>query len=199
MKRLGFLMAGPAFCIFACGGLVVPTSDDKTIVPVDGSVPADSSAKNDVTRDACAPQLAKSVGEHACSHGTEGPFLSVVPSVTGLGVSISLVHASYELLFAEGVSEGAVEYQPARDGQHALFSSGLEVLEARERSGELLAISTKSSEFDCPAFDAVRVFNAIAGQPLVLRVRSKAPKAFLFVEHIDSFERPWTQSCADDL
>jgi hypothetical protein len=199
MKPFGFLLSGLTFCILACGGLVVPVSEDEPLVPVDGSVLSNGAASWDAARDACAPRLANSVEEHACSHGTQGPFASVVPSVIGLGVSISLVHVSYELLFPEGVSEGAVEYQPARSGQHALFSSGLEILEARDRGGKALEISTKSSEFECSAFDAVRIFGAVAGQPIGFRVRGKMPKALLFVEHIDSFERPWARTCSDDF
>jgi hypothetical protein len=187
-----------AFGAAACGGRVaqdfgVTGSPEDAAGPIDGS----TRESRDASADACAKRLSASVAEHACSHGTEGPFASVVPNASGEGASVSQVHVSYRVLFAAAPFEGTVEYRPARDGQHAIFVENLEVLDAIDRDGGRLTVQPTTSALACSVFDGVYVMEAPIGSTVLLKLRSNAQRARLFVEHLGSFERPWTPSCGE--
>jgi hypothetical protein len=149
-----------------------------------------SSSRSDLTANGvgtCTEVDAEEV-EHACIHGSAGPFRPVKAS-TSAPPDVSRPHTTYrvelEALDAEQFG-GAVAFLPAESGEYAIYASA-DVPEIQVmRDGEPVAYecSTPVPTNLCGALRRLRVADLEAGKPVALTfLPSTTASVVLVIEH----------------
>lgn len=126
--------------------------------------------------------------EHACLHGTAGPFQSVLAS-TATPPDVSRAHTTYRVqleALAGGQFGGAVSFVPAEAGEYSVYASAdiPEIQLTREGVAIDFECSTPVPTELCGSLRRLRVADLPAGAPVVLGFTSSAAtEVVLVVEH----------------
>lgn len=215
-RRLGRAAApaivSAALIAFAgCGGRMEEVTEPSTTTPpsnvpdrgVEGGPAPDAAVADADPPDACVPELGSKVVGHACSHGTHGPFESVVAAdgAASAAPAVNVVHRTYEVVMpsASPPWSGAVGYAPSRDGRHAIFTAPLVGLRIFSGDAEVSAVHRQDvSDAACAALDQAVVAPLAKGQPVRIELSDSPEREVkLFIEHLGTFDGDaWASSCA---
>jgi MYXO-CTERM domain-containing protein len=192
-----------------CGGRVAileAPNEDASGIGVGARPGADAStdldgASTDASVDACDRVLGEKVIEHACSHGTHGPFDTVVGAeASGTPPSVNIVHHTYEIVMpAEAPPyRGAVTYTPERQGPHVLFTQPRVDLRVLSGTVALPLEYREAVAKTCAAFDEAMVVPLSKEEVIRVEIdRSPTREVKLFIEHLGTFgDEAWGTNCS---
>jgi hypothetical protein len=161
-----------------------------------GSSPSDGGGAGGTTEPpppACVPALGEKLVAHACSHTSNGPFLSVVAGGELTAPDVSELHRTYEVQL---VGAGArLRYRAQREGGHAFMTSVPVVLEVG-RAGSPLARSPSFPVAGCSHVTSASVFELERGAEYEVTLRESPVELQLFIEHLGAFgAKAWAEPC----
>jgi hypothetical protein len=132
--------------------------------------------------------------EHACLHGSFGPFRSVTAAALGeSGPDVSRAHTAFAITLpeADGGRAGAVRYRPTEDGDFAFFSSTQVAVTVRDAQGGEVEAEVAKAVSGCDSLSAVTVHGLRAGEVYTLEFGPTSETVItLVVEHIEPAECP---------
>lgn len=149
---------------------------------------------------ACRPELAPRVFQHACQHAGLGPYrdLSVSPDEGALALDVSRAHTTFRVS-AEGPSDGApvrLAYHPSREGEHVFFTAASFGLHVRDAAGSPLVAVHSEEGVPCDVLESAAIYELTPGEPYELDVTLPGEGALtLFIEHLGTFRAPWEEDC----
>jgi hypothetical protein len=189
-----------AACLFACGGRIATEDVPKEVVPGDapGRPPQvqDARAPGDASK--CVDAIGAEVTRHACVHGADGPFETIVLADSALSArDASRLHVAYRLAAVEGVRSGYVAYVPVRGGAHVLYTTQARVTQVRRGDGVSVPVVHRQAVTDCPSFEDAAVFELEAGSSYDVAISLDGATGLAFFEHMGSFEEPWQSRCKE--
>jgi MYXO-CTERM domain-containing protein len=143
----------------------------------------------------CVPMLGERLIEHACSHTTNGPFVTVVAGGQAASPDVSDLHRTYEIQVAG--SEARVHYRAQRKGRHAFVTGSPVALELRREGKAVSALPSFPVE-GCDSLASAIVYDLQRDAEYELAVLQSPPVLTLFVEHLSAFgSDAWLEACDD--
>jgi hypothetical protein len=135
----------------------------------------------------CVLTFSEELVEHACSHTTLGPYVSVaaLAQTSSDPASVSTIQTAFRV---DVVEAGArLAYRPSRDGTHVLFTDQQVPWNVRaENGGQMLG--RKIPVLGCSTIDSGYEVELASGASYVLEIGSPAAEHFtLFIEHEATF------------
>jgi MYXO-CTERM domain-containing protein len=135
----------------------------------------------------CSVTLSEELVEHACSHTTLGPYVSVAAfgQTTSEPASVSTIQTAFRVHVVEAGARLA--YQPTRNGAHVLFTD-LEVPWGVRAQNEAEIPGRKVPVLGCSTIEAGYEVELASGAHYLLEIGSAASDHFmLFIEHEATF------------
>lgn len=197
--RPGTLALAAGLSLAACGGKTQePTTTAGFDTSTGGMSLTDTALASSETgaplKPPCEPVLAAAVVVHACSHTTNGPFVSVAAAATAPIADVSRLHTTFDVEVLR--PEAELSYEPHRDGTHVFFSDApveLRLFEGEQRvQGESFTTSgcqTASHGFSANLTEGARY--------RILIAEGSTPHFRLFIEHLGTFgDSAWEEDCS---
>lgn len=186
--------------VVACGGRIAADDAPLPFAQQDASEQPPSEGDANAARDAaaCVDIIGSQVTQHACVHGEDGPFETVVLADSqALANDVSRLHVAYRLTAVEGARSGYVTYTPIRDGEHVLYTSRARITAIGTENDPTIPVVHRQAVTDCPSFEDAVVFDLEAGRTYEVSVTLGGPTGLAFFEHMGSFETPWESRCKE--
>lgn len=131
---------------------------------------------------------------HACQHAELGPFVDIQAEAVGAPAPPTMNVPQVVYRAALPATEGELAYVPTRDGPHVVFASAGAV-SVVEGDTELAPEVVETLGTRCATLVHGASYVLRSGQTYRVRPRGNAT-VLLFVEHLGSFERPYTEVCS---
>jgi hypothetical protein len=138
------------------------------------------------------PKLATAVVEHACLHGSDGPFRVVDgASSSDTAPDVSRAHTLFTVLGAPGAILH-VRYVPTTPGDHVLFVARGELVAARQGASSLVA---ERGLVDCEVLPLRYVVQLVDRDHVELTLRADGDHVALLIESLAGWGAAWTAAC----
>lgn len=132
-------------------------------------------------------ELDEEAVEHACLHGTAGPFRSVTAS-TAAPPDVSRAHTAYKVQLqplSSGQFGGALSFVPPETGDYMIYTSADAPSLELVQGGKAIAFECSAAVSEiCAALPRLRVVELEAGVPVVIGLEpTQASRVVLLIEH----------------
>lgn len=145
---------------------------------------------------ACVKALGSELVEHACSHVTNGPFVSVVAGGSIAPPDVSELHHAYEVQIVEAGAR--VHYRAQRHGDHA-FMSDVPVGLSLSQAGKSLKAQPSFAVNGCSHLTRAAVYHLEPETEYEIQFAESSLELELFVEHLGAFgAEAWSESCGQE-
>lgn len=145
----------------------------------------------------CVLELDSELTEHACSHGTYGPFETVVAAGSlGEAPPVDSAHVTYTVDLPQGGAALWVSYTPSRDEEHVVFTGGAGFARVVGAGGEPLELRSVRPPTACSVFDEAHAVRLEKGASYGIAFETASPSSTrLFIEHAATFGADLSAQC----